>query len=245
MADQLEKISTVDLLNELKRRYACLSKPDGRYIFLGAPGSGKGTQSQNLKKSHCYCHVSTGDLFREAVEKNTKSGNRIKQIMNEGKLVDDETVLELVDKKLQSPQCRKGFILDGFPRNMKQAEELNKMLAKHQTPLNGVFYFNAPDDVLTQRLTGRLIHKPSGRIYHKIFNPPKKAFADDVTGEPLIQRTDDNEEIVKKRLVIYKNETAPLIEYYKSKNILVDLDATKSPTDIEKSISDHISNTAS
>lgn len=242
MADQLEKISTVDLLSELKRRYACLSKPDGRYIFLGAPGSGKGTQSHNLKKTHCYCHLSTGDLFREAVEKNTEIGIRIKDVINEGKLVDDETVLALVDEKLKSPQCKKGFILDGFPRNMKQAEELNKLLKKNQTSLNGVFYFDAPDDILLQRLSGRLIHKPSGRIYHKIFNPPKKPFKDDITDEPLIQRTDDNEEVIRKRLFLYKNETAPLIKYYENKNILINIDATKSPTEIEKNISDRISN---
>lgn len=243
MADQLDKISTVDLLNELKRRYACLSKPDGRYIFLGAPGSGKGTQSQKLKKTHCYCHVSTGDLFREAVESNTEIGNRIKNVINEGKLVDDETVLTLVDEKLKSPQCKKGFILDGIPRTMKQAEELNNLLEKNQTPLNGVFFFNAPDEILAQRLGGRLIHTPSGRIYHKVFNPPKKPFRDDITDEPLTQREDDNEEVIKKRLIIYKNKTAPLIKYYETKNMLISLDATKSPTELEKNIADHISGT--
>lgn len=242
MTSNLENISTVELLNELKRRYACLSKPDGRYIFLGAPGSGKGTQSQILKRSHCYCHVSTGDLFREAVEKNDEMGGKLKKIMDEGKLVDDETVLALVNDKLNSPQCRKGFILDGFPRTINQAEGLNEILQKNQTKLNGVFYFNAPDDLLTQRLSGRLIHKPSGRIYHKVFNPPKTPFKDDITNEPLIQRTDDNEQVVKERLNIFKNETSPLIKYYENRNLLINLDATKPAQEIEKKISEYIEN---
>ncbi|CRG99641.1 adenylate kinase, putative [Plasmodium relictum] len=238
----LENISTIDLLNELKRRYSCLSKPDGRYIFLGAPGSGKGTQSLNLKKSHCYCHLSTGDLLREAIEKKSEIGNKVKDIISEGKLVDDDIVLSLVDEKLNSPQCRKGFILDGYPRNVKQAEDLNKLLQKNQTKLNGVFYFSVPDDVLVKRISGRLIHKPSGRIYHKIFNPPKTPFKDDITNEPLIQREDDNEEVLKKRLHIFKNETTPLISYYKNKNLLINLDATQPPQDLEKKISEHIDN---
>ncbi|CRG94147.1 adenylate kinase, putative [Plasmodium gallinaceum] len=242
MNDNLENISTIDLLNELKRRYACLSKPDGRYIFLGAPGSGKGTQSLNLKKSHCYCHLSTGDLLREAIEKKSEIGNKVKDIMSEGKLVDDDIVLSLVDEKLKSPQCKKGFILDGYPRNVKQAEDLNKLLQKNQTKLNGVFYFNVPDDVLVKRISGRLIHKPSGRIYHKIFNPPKTPFKDDLTDEPLIQREDDNEEVLKKRLHIFKNETTPLVNYYENKNLLINLDATQPPQDLEKKISQHIDN---
>ncbi|KAI4838784.1 adenylate kinase [Plasmodium brasilianum] len=240
MSDNLENFSTVDLLNELKRRYSCLSKPDGRYIFLGAPGSGKGTQSLNLKKSHCYCHLSTGDLLREAADKNNELGNKIRNIINEGKLVDDEVVLALVDNKLKSPQCKKGFILDGYPRNVKQAEDLNKLLQTNQTKLNGVFYFNVPDDVLVKRISGRLIHKPSGRIYHKIFNPPKIPFKDDITNEPLIQREDDNEDVLKKRLTVFKNETTPLINYYKNKNLLINLDATQPASDLEKNISQHI-----
>ncbi|EUD67479.1 adenylate kinase [Plasmodium inui San Antonio 1] len=240
MSDNLEKFSTVDLLNELKRRYSCLNKPDGRYIFLGAPGSGKGTQSLNLKKSHCYCHLSTGDLLREAAEKKNDIGNKIRNIINEGKLVDDDVVLTLVDDKLKSPQCKKGFILDGYPRNVKQAEDLNKLLQTNQMKLNGVFYFNVPDDVLVKRISGRLIHKPSGRIYHKTFNPPKTPFKDDITNEPLIQREDDNEEVLKKRLNVFKSETTPLINYYKDKNLLINLDATQPANDLEKKISQHI-----
>ncbi|KOB89251.1 adenylate kinase isoenzyme 2, mitochondrial, partial [Plasmodium falciparum Dd2] len=198
------------------RRYACLSKPDGRYIFLGAPGSGKGTQSLNLKKSHCYCHLSTGDLLREAAEKKTELGLKIKNIINEGKLVDDQMVLSLVDEKLKTPQCKKGFILDGYPRNVKQAEDLNKLLQKNQTKLDGVFYFNVPDEVLVNRIS------------------------DDVTNEPLIQREDDNEDVLKKRLTVFKSETSPLISYYKNKNLLINLDATQPANDLEKKLSQHI-----
>ncbi|KJP85998.1 hypothetical protein AK88_04329 [Plasmodium fragile] len=241
MSDNLEKFSTVDLLNELKRRYSCLNKPDGRYIFLGAPGSGKGTQSLNLKKSHCYCHLSTGDLLREAAEKKNDLGNKIRNTINQGKLVDDDVVLTLVDDKLKSPQCKKGFILDGYPRNVKQAEDLNKLLQTNKIKLNGVFYFNVPDDVLIKRICGRLIHKPSGRIYHKTFNPPNTPFKDDITNEPLTQREDDNEEVLKKRLNVFKNETTPLINYYKNKNLLINLDATLPANDLENKISQHIS----
>lgn len=201
----------------------------------------KGTQSLNLKKSHCYCHLSTGDLLREAAEKQNELGNKIRSIINEGKLVDNELVLSLVDDKLKSPQCKKGFILDGYPRNVKQAEDLNKLLDKNKIKLNGVFYFNVPDEVLVERICGRLIHKPSGRIYHKTLNPPKIPFKDDITNEPLIQRDDDNEEVLKKRLGVFKNETTPLINYYKNKNLLISLDATKPAADIEKNISQHIS----
>ncbi|SBT79157.1 adenylate kinase, putative [Plasmodium malariae] len=161
-------------------------------------------------------------------------------LINECKLVDDEVVLALVDNKLKSPQCKKGFILDGYPRNVKQAEDLNKLLQTNQTKLNGVFYFNVPDDVLVKRISGRLIHKPSGRIYHKIFNPPKIPFKDDITNEPLIQREDDNEDVLKKRLTVFKNETTPLINYYKNKNLLINLDATQPASDLEKNISQHI-----
>ncbi|KEG03390.1 adenylate kinase, putative [Plasmodium vinckei vinckei] len=241
MNESLDKLSTLDLLNELKRRYACLSKPDGRYVFIGAPGSGKGTQSLNLKNSHCYCHLSTGDLLREAAEKKNELGNKIRSIINEGKLVDNELVLSLVDDKLKSPQCKKGFILDGYPRNVQQAEDLNKLLDKNKLKLNGVFYFNVPDEVLVERICGRLIHKPSGRIYHKTLNPPKTPFRDDITNEPLTQRDDDNEAVLKKRLGVFKNETTPLINYYKNKNLLINLDATKPAADIEKNISQHIS----
>ncbi|VWU51837.1 adenylate kinase [Hepatocystis sp. ex Piliocolobus tephrosceles] len=241
MNEFLEKFSTVDLLNELKRRYSCLSKPDGHYIFLGAPGSGKGTQSLNLKKTHCYCHLSTGDLLREAAEKKNELGDKIRGIINEGKLVDNETVLSLVDEKLKSPQCKKGFILDGYPRNVKQAEDLNKLLETNKMKLDGVFYFNVPDETLFERINGRLIHKPSGRIYHKIYNPPKVPNRDDITNEPLTQRVDDNENVLKKRLKIYKSETEPLINYYKKLNLLVNLDGTEPAVDIEKKISQHIS----
>uniref|UniRef100_A0A8C9LNE8 Adenylate kinase 3 n=1 Tax=Piliocolobus tephrosceles TaxID=591936 RepID=A0A8C9LNE8_9PRIM len=241
MNEFLEKFSTVDLLNELKRRYSCLSKPDGHYIFLGAPGSGKGTQSLNLKKSHCYCHLSTGDLLREAAEKKNDMGDKIRGIINEGKLVDNETVLSLVDEKLKSPQCKKGFILDGYPRNVKQAEDLNKLLETNKMKLDGVFYFNVPDETLFERITGRLIHKPSGRIYHKIYNPPKIPNRDDITNEPLTQRLDDNENVLKKRLNIYKSETEPLINYYKKLNLLINLDGTEPAAEIEKKISQHIS----
>ncbi|CDJ27383.1 adenylate kinase, putative [Eimeria mitis] len=196
----LDKVSTTDLLEELKRRYSCLSKPEGRYIFLGAPGSGKGTQSANLQKSHCYCHISTGDMLRDAVAAGTELGQKAKGIMAAGQLVPDDLVLELLSERMRSPECSRGFILDGYPRNQEQANALDKLLESQKQKIDGVVFFDTPEETLVQRVCGRRIHPASGRVYHSIFRPPKVPNKDDVTGEDLIQRKDDNEETLRKRL---------------------------------------------
>ncbi|EPR62085.1 putative adenylate kinase [Toxoplasma gondii TgCatPRC2] len=236
----LENVATVELLEELKRRYACLAKPEGRYIFIGAPGSGKGTQSVKLKKSHCLCHLSTGDMLRHAVATGTEYGKQAKAKLDAGELVSDEIVLGLIDEKLKTPECRRGFILDGFPRNEAQAAGLDNLLKQKNQKLDGVLYFDVPDNILVERVSGRRIHLPSGRVYHVTYHPPKVAGLDDVTGEPLHHRKDDNEATLKKRLDVFHKETVPVIEHYAKMGLLYKMDAAKDSTAVTKEMYDFV-----
>ncbi|XP_954152.1 adenylate kinase, putative [Theileria annulata] len=232
----LEDYETTDLLSELKRRYNCLGKPQGNFVFLGPPGSGKGTQSHILKNSHCYCHVSTGDLFREAIKSGTPLGLKAKEFIDKGLLVPDDLTLSLVQERINSPKCRRGFLLDGYPRNISQAKDLGKLLKSVGKKLNGVFSFNASDEVIEKRVVGRLVHPGSNRVYHKVFKPPKEEGKDDLTGEPLITRKDDSPDIIRKRLEVYKKETAPLVEYYNNENLHHSVNANNSVESITKVI---------
>eukprot|EP00922_Rhytidocystis_sp_ex-Travisia-forbesii_P057315 GHVS01084913.1.p1 GENE.GHVS01084913.1~~GHVS01084913.1.p1 ORF type:complete len:252 (+),score=49.61 GHVS01084913.1:105-860(+) len=223
----LDSVSTLELLSELKRRYCCLSKPEKRFVFVGAPGSGKGTQSSTLEKEYCLCHVSTGDILRQAVKDQTKYGQMAKNRMDAGQLVDDEIVLPLLEEKLSSAECRRGFILDGFPRNVNQANSLQSMLARHGQRLDGVVYFDIDEEELTRRVCGRRVHPASGRLYHTQFKPPHTPGVDDVTGEPLVHRKDDNEETLHNRMKSFRSETMPLIDYYSTLGLVHKLDAKK------------------
>jgi adenylate kinase len=207
-----------------------------RAIFLGPPGSGKGTQAAKFAHNYCICHLSTGDLLRAEIQNKSDLGNRISSTIKEGKLVSDETVCELIDTNLNKPECKHGFILDGFPRTTGQAQQLDKLLEKRKTPLDTVIEFAIDDSYLVRRITGRLFHIPSGRSYHEEFNPPKKNMTDDVTGEPLVKRPDDNENALKKRLELYHKQTLPLVQYYSKKGIHTALDAAKPMEDVSKKI---------
>nr|BAN66191.1 adenylate kinase 2 [Babesia bovis] len=232
----LHGYETQTLVEELRRRYDCLSKPQGNFIFMGAPGSGKGTQSLLLRDSHCYCHLSTGDILRSAIRSGDPVGMEAKTYMDQGKLVPDDVVVKLIEGNINSPRCSRGFILDGFPRTETQADRLKTLLSNLGKRLNAVFLFECPDDEIQRRITGRLVHEPSGRVYHMTSKPPKVPMRDDITGEPLTQRKDDTLEVIRTRLDAYHKQTAPLIKYYDNMHLLHRIDANRPEMKVNEEI---------
>ena len=199
-------------------------------VLIGPPGAGKGTQAPNLKEKFCACHLATGDMLRSQVAKQTPLGIEAKKIMDDGKLVSDEIMINMIKDELSNnPECKKGFILDGFPRTIPQAEKLDEMLADQGRPLEKAVELKIDDELLVARITGRLVHPASGRSYHKLFNPPKVEMKDDLTGEPLVQRSDDNVEALKKRLSSYHKQTEPIVDFYKKTGIWAGVDASQPP----------------
>ncbi|XP_020580223.1 adenylate kinase 4 [Phalaenopsis equestris] len=176
----LEDVPSLDLMAELLRRMKCASKPDRRLILIGPPGSGKGTQSPIIKDEYCLCHLATGDMLRAAVAAKTPLGIKAKEAMEKGELVSDDLVVGIIDEAIKKPSCQKGFILDGFPRTVVQAEKLDDMLAKQGTKIDKVLNFAIDDAILEERITGRWIHSSTGRTYHSKFAPPKVPGVDDV-----------------------------------------------------------------
>lgn len=194
-----------------------------RLILLGSPGAGKGTQAKFIQeKFHIPC-IATGDMLRAAIQAGTPLGQQAKKIIEEGGLVSDQIMIALVKDRLSQPDCQNGFLLDGFPRTIPQAESLR---ANH-IDLDFVIEIYVPELELIKRLSGRRIHPGSGRVYHLIYNPPRIDEIDDETGEPLIQRDDDREETIRKRIAVYHNQTEPLIAYYK--NLAKKLDQGRAP----------------
>ena len=183
-----------------------------RLILLGAPGAGKGTQAQFICKQFGIPQISTGDMLRAAVKAGTELGIAAKKIMDAGGLVSDDIIIGLVKDRLTQPDCAKGYLFDGFPRTIPQAQAMKDA----GVPIDYVLEIDVPFDAIIDRMSGRRVHPASGRTYHIKFNPPKVAGVDDVTGEPLIQRDDDKEETVRKRLQVYNDQTRPLVEYYSS-----------------------------
>lgn len=198
------------------------------YIFLGPPGAGKGTQAQRLVEERGFVQISTGDILREAVKKGTELGKKAKEYMEAGKLVPDEIIIGIIKEKLKELEG-KDIILDGFPRTIPQAEALDRMLPEVGRKLDGVILFDVPDEEVIKRLSGRRVDPKTGKVYHIIYNPPPE-------GIEVIQRDDDREEVIKKRLEVYHSQTAPLIEYYKKQNKLQLIDATRPPDEVYKEL---------
>lgn len=183
-----------------------------RLILLGAPGAGKGTQAAQITEHYGIPQISTGDMLRAAVKAGTPLGLAAKKIMDAGELVSDDIIIGLVKERLQQPDCKNGFLFDGFPRTIPQAEALEQA----GIPIDAVVEIAVPDEVILERMSGRRVHVASGRTYHIRFNPPKVEGKDDVTGEDLVQRPDDKEETVKKRLQVYHSQTEALVGFYQN-----------------------------
>ena len=202
-------------------------------VFLGPPGAGKGTIAAKAKDALNLVHISTGDLFRSNIKNETELGKVVKEILAKGDLVPDEVTVNMVKARLEEDDLKEkaGYILDGFPRTVAQADALETF-----SKLDAVINFVLSEEEILKRLSGRRVCKSTGRTYHIIYNPPKVEGRDDETGEELIQRDDDKEEAILNRLQVYQKSTAPLIEYYRQKGLLVDIDASKSPDEVLQSL---------
>ena len=208
-----------------------------KIILLGPPGAGKGTQAESICQRYGIPHISTGNMLREAIDAGTKLGLEAKSLMDAGILVSDQVIVGLVEERISSPDCSMGFLFDGFPRTIPQAEAL----VQRGIAIDAVVEIDVPDDDIINRMSGRRMHPASGRNYHIIFNPPKVEGKDDATGEDLIQREDDKPDTVRDRLKVYQDQTSPLIEFYSTLSSPVPLNYIKvSGTSTPKEVSENI-----
>ncbi|AOE50026.1 adenylate kinase [Kangiella sediminilitoris] len=181
-----------------------------RIILLGAPGAGKGTQAQFIKEKYDIPQISTGDMLRAAVKAGTELGLQAKQKMDAGELVSDDIIIGIVKERVKEDDCKNGYLLDGFPRTIPQADAMRE----HNIDVDYVVEIDVDHEEIVKRLSGRRVHPESGRVYHVTYNPPKEEGKDDETGEPLIQRDDDKEDTIRRRLAVYEEQTRPLVDYY-------------------------------
>ena len=210
-----------------------------KIILLGPPGAGKGTQAAFICESHGIVQISTGEMLRAAVAAGTPLGRRVKAIVEAGELVDDELIVDLVEQRIASPDCRNGFLFDGFPRTVAQAEAVVEV----EIGIDEVLEIDVPDGIVVERLSGRRVHEKSGRTYHVAFNPPATPGVDDDTGEPLTQRDDDREETIRERLRVYHEETRPLTRFYEEGATALGvrytrIDGARSVAEIRRAIAD-------
>lgn len=210
-------------------------------ILLGPPGSGKGTQAKRLVSEKHWPQLSTGDMLRAAIKQGTKLGLEAKSFMDKGALVPDSVVIGLIQERTQEPDCKSGFILDGFPRTIPQAEALDVMLKSQSRQVGRVVLFEIPDSELVRRLSGRRTCSKCGSMFHVESMRPKKDGICDQCGSPLIQRDDDKPEVIQKRLQVYHQQTAPLAGYYKAQNKLKSLDATMDPNAVSDALTQALS----
>ena len=208
-------------------------------ILLGMPGAGKGTQAEIIQKDFHIANISTGAMMREVSRSEGELANKVQTYLSSGTLVPNDIIVEMLVQRISEDDCKKGFLLDGFPRNLDQGKALDSA----NVSIDLVLYLSISEDEIINRMSGRRVHPSSGRSYHVIHNPPQKEGFDDITGEALIQREDDAPEVIKKRLDVYFNETEPLLDFYRNKNSkFIEIDASKSLEEVTKSIRQSISN---
>jgi adenylate kinase len=207
-----------------------------RLVIFGPPGAGKGTQAKLLSERLGVPHIATGDMLREAVKAGTRLGGLAKKYMDEGRLVPDEVVIGMVEERLRQPDCSKGFILDGFPRTIEQAEALDSELEKLGLKLDAVLNLEVGDEEVVKRIALRRTCRSCGAVYHLIFNPPRREGVCDRCGGELYQRDDDGEEVVRNRLKVYRQQTKPLLEFYRRRGLLRDVNGERSIEDVFKEI---------
>jgi adenylate kinase len=208
-------------------------------ILLGMPGAGKGTQAEIIQKDFDIANISTGAMMREVSRSQGELAEKVQTYLSSGTLVPNDIIVEMLVQRIGQDDCRKGFLLDGFPRNLDQGKALDSA----NVSIDLVLYLSISEDEIINRMSGRRVHLSSGRSYHVIHNPPQKEGFDDITGEALIQREDDAPEVIKKRLDVYFNETEPLLDFYRNKNLkFIEIDASKSLDEVTESIRQSISN---
>lgn len=205
-------------------------------VLLGPPGVGKGTQAKILVEKTGLPHISSGDLFRENMKNRTELGRQVQVYMDKGELVPDDLTIAMVEDRLSKPDCKAGAILDGFPRTPAQAEALRKTLATRSADVNVVPFINAAEEVLVERMSGRLVCRAGGHVYHEKFSPPKVAGICDLDGSELYEREDDNADTIRRRIHVYMQQTAPLIEFYRGEGKLVEIDGSRSIEAVTQSL---------
>ncbi|MGM0380691.1 MAG: adenylate kinase [bacterium] len=213
-----------------------------RLILMAPPGGGKGTQARRLSRRHDIPHVETGKILRQAVDEGSELGEKAEEYMNRGGLVPDEIMVEIIRERLTQPDCRNGFVLDGFPRTLPQAEELEQLFAEEKITLDAVIFLQVSDDEIYDRLGKRRVCKNCGETYHLEENPPAEDGICDECGSEIIQREDDRPEAIKQRLNAYRDKTEPVLEFYKEKGLLHSIDGEKDIDDITQIIEELVKN---
>ena len=209
-------------------------------VMLGPPGAGKGTQARIVSERLGLAHISSGDIFRENIKSPTELGKLAKGYMGRGELVPDDVTIAMIRERLERPDCEKGALLDGFPRTPAQARALEEMLKEFDGEINAVPYIHVPEAALIERLAGRWTCRAHGHIFHERYNPPKEAGRCDIDGSELYQREDDQAETVKRRIRVYMEQTAPLIEYYRQKDVLVEIDGAQAIEQVTASLMESV-----